>query len=164
MDYIIFTVAGAYDSGLIWGLTMAVPTSGTASSTIVGATTIVPIDGKHAAEPDPRSSSVSPSIAAAGDNARVHAAHKPTVAFVNEREAHQHIATDPEPMANSLDHALSGIMIACNVESRDDKHAADALSHDMEVSNVEAPVLDNAAVNGANLLDANLAERAGVLP
>ena len=139
-----------------------VPNSGAASSTIVGATAIVPLDGKHAAEPGPRSIFVSPSIAAADDNARV---HKPTVTFANQREAHQHRATDPEPMADSLGHALSGIMIACNVESGDDKHAADALSHDMEVSNVEAPVLDNAAVNGANSLDANLApESAGLLP
>ena len=63
-------------------------------------------------------------------------------------------------MAERLGHGFPRIMDACNVESLEayDEHAADALLHNMEASNV-----DSAAVNGANELEASLAlEGAGV--
>ena len=71
-------------------------------------------------------------------------------------------------MAASSGHALQRMLDACSVESLEDynEHAADALPHNMDASNVarEAPGPDSTAVNSANALEASLAsESAGVL-
>jgi hypothetical protein len=70
-------------------------------------------------------------------------------------------------MAESSGHALLRILNACSVESLEDydEHAADALPHNMEASNVarEAPGVESAAGNGGDALEASLSsESAGV--
>ena len=124
------------------------------------------------AELGPRSRSVSPSITAVNDHregASAHAAHEPTVAFVNECAAQQRDAKDSRTMAESSCHALlPRIMDECNFESLEDYdgHVSDALPNNMEIANIapEAPVLESAAVDGAIIaLEASLAsESAGV--
>ena len=69
-------------------------------------------------------------------------------------------------MAESSGHAVHIIDVG-NVASLEglDEHAADALPHNKEASNVEreAPVLGSAAVNGANAIEASLtSKRAGM--
>jgi hypothetical protein len=68
-------------------------------------------------------------------------------------------------MAESSGHAPLRIMDVRNVESLEDynEHAADALPHNMEASNVarEALGLNCAAGNGADALEASLSESAG---
>ena len=117
-----------------------------------------------------RTRSISPSIKAADDNANKEgdAAREPSAAFVNERATQQQDATDSRMMAESSGHVPPRTMDVCNVKSPEgyDEHVADALPQNMEASNVarEAPVLDSAAVNGVNALEASLAlESAGVL-
>jgi hypothetical protein len=97
----------------------------------------------------------------------VHVAHKPTIAFMDEREAHRQDATDSRTMAESVGHALLRITEACNLESLEDEdeRTADMVPRNMEASNVvrQAPAFEIAAVNGATALDASLAaESAGV--
>jgi hypothetical protein len=91
------------------------------------------------------------------DGANVRAAIKPTVAFVDDHAAHQPRAMGSPSLATSPGHALPRSIEACEVESFEgrDELAMDALSHNMEVSNVEskAPVVDDAACNGASSLD-----------
>jgi hypothetical protein len=115
-----------------------------------------------------RTRSISPSIKAADDNANKEgdSTREPKAAFVNECAAQQQDATDSRIMTSG--HVLPHIMDAYNVKSPEggyDEYAADALPQNMEASNVarEAPVLDSAAVNGVNALEASLAlESAGV--
>jgi hypothetical protein len=122
------------------------------------------------AELGPRSRSVSPSITAVNDHrggASAHAAHEPTVAFVNECAAQQQDAKDSRAMAESSCHALPRIMAECNVESfKDYDGDVDALPQNMETANIapNAPVFDSAAADGAIIaLEASLAsESAGV--
>jgi hypothetical protein len=71
-------------------------------------------------------------------------------------------------MAESSGHMLPRMMDVPIVESLEDyiEHAADALPHNIAASNVarEAPVLDSAAGNGANALEASpVPEISGVL-
>jgi hypothetical protein len=129
------------------------------------------LDEDDVAELDPRSRRVSPSITAVNDHrggASAHAAHEPTVAFVNECAAQQQDAKASRTMAESSCHALPRIMDECNVESLEDYdgHVADALPQNMETANIapKAPVLDSAAADGAIIaLGASLAsESAGV--
>jgi hypothetical protein len=129
------------------------------------------LDEDDAAELGPRSRPVSPSITAVNDHrggASAHAAHEPTVAFVNECAVQQHDAKASRTMAESSCHALPRIMDECNVESfKDyDGHVADALPQNMETANIapKAPVLDSAAADSAIIaLEASLAsESAGV--
>jgi hypothetical protein len=128
------------------------------------------LDEDDAAELDPRSRPVSPSITAVNDHrggASAHAAHEPTVAFVNECAAQQQDAKDSRAMAESSCHALPRIMAECNVESfKDYDGDVDALPQNMETANIapKAPVFDSAAADGAIIaLEASLAsESAGV--
>jgi hypothetical protein len=146
------------------GLTPAPAPNTWAESSHAAANAIVPLDAK----PGPRPHPVSPSIATAYYNeggARAHAAHEPPAAFVDQSAAQQQDATDSRTMVESLGHARSRIMAPCNVESLldSDEHVTDALSHNVEASNVanEAPVLDSAALHG---IDASLApESTGVI-
>jgi hypothetical protein len=145
------------------------PGTGAATKHSTGSV-IFQLDENSATELGPRSRSISPSIGAADDNASKErdAASELRAAFVNECAAQQQDATDCRTMAESSAHALHRIMDACNVESLEDydEHATDALLHNVEASNIapEAVVLDSAAVNGANALEASLAsESAGVL-
>jgi hypothetical protein len=131
---------------------------------------IFQLDENSAAELGPRSCSISPSIKAADDHANNgrDAACEPMAAFVDECAAQQQDATDSRAMAESSGHALRRILDACNVESLEDynEHAAEVLPHNVEASNIapEALVLDSAALNGADALEASLAsESAGVL-
>jgi hypothetical protein len=126
---------------------------------------IFQLDEGDAAELGPRSRPVSPSITAVNDHrggASAHAAHEPTVAFVNESATQQRDAKDSRTMAESLCHALR------NVESLEDYdgHVADALPKNMETANIapKAPVLCSAAADGAiSALEGSLAsESAGV--
>ncbi len=134
------------------------------------ANAIVPLDENNAAKPGPRPRSVSPSVATANANNKgnnVHATHKPTIAFMDEREAHRQDATGSRTMAESEGHALLRITEACNIESLEDEdeRTADMVPRNMEASNVarQALAFEVAAVSGATALDASLAaESAGV--
>ena len=145
------------------------PSIGAASSH-AAANTIVPLDENNAAKPGPRPRTVSPSVATANATEKgmnAHAAHKPTIAFMDEREAHRQDATDSRTMVESEGDALLRITEACNIESLEDEdeRTADMVPHNMEASNVarQAPAFEIAAVNGATALDASLAaESAGV--
>jgi hypothetical protein len=146
------------------------PNSGGAESSHTSSSSIFQLDENTTAELGPRSRSIWRSIGAADDNVNKErdAAREPTAAFVNECAAQQQAATDSRTMAESSGHALLRMLDACNVESLEDynEHAADALPHNMDASNVarEAPGPDSTAVNSANALEASLAsESAGVL-
>jgi hypothetical protein len=155
------------------GLTPApAPNTGAASSH-AAANTVVPLDENNAAKPGPRARSVSPSVAPADANEEgnnVHVAHKPTIAFMDERAAHRQDATDSRTMAESEGHALlrmTHITEACNLESLEDEdgRTADMVPHNMEALNVarQTPAFEIAAANGATALDASIAaESAGV--
>jgi hypothetical protein len=153
------------------GLTPALaPNTGTESSHNTAANTIVRLDENTAAKPGRRPRSVSPSVTPANANEKgtnVHIAHKPTIAFMDERAAHRQDATDSRMLAESVGDALLRITEACNLESLEDEdgRTADMVPHNMEASNVarQAPALEIAAVNGSTALDASLAaESAGV--
>jgi hypothetical protein len=146
------------------------PDAGAATSQI-STNNLSQLDETDASELGPRSRPVSPSITAVNGHrggASAHAAHEPTVAFVNECAAQQRDAKDSRTMAESSCHALPRIMDECNVESFEDYdgHVADALPQNMETTNIapKAPVLDSAAADGAIIaLEASLAsESAGV--
>ena len=152
------------------GLTPALePTTG-AESSHAAANTIVPLDENNAAKPGPRPRSVLPSVATANANEKwmnAHAAHKPTIAFMDEREAHRQDATESRTLAESVGDALLRITEVCNIESLEDEdgRTADMVPRNKEASNVarQAPAFEIAAVNGATALDASLAaESAGV--
>jgi hypothetical protein len=145
------------------------PNTGRTESSHTSGSNIFQVEKNSAAELGPRSCSIWRSIGAADDNANKEndAVREPRAAFVNEFSAQQQAATDSRAMAESSGHALLRIMDVRNVESLEDcnEHAADVLPHNMEASNAarEAPVLDSAAVNGADALEASLAsEFAGV--
>jgi hypothetical protein len=152
------------------GLTPAPAPNTGAESSHSAANAIVLLDENKAAKPGLRAHSVSPSVAPADANEKgnnVHVAHKPTIAFMDEREAHRQDATDSRTMAESVGHALLRITEACNLESLEDEdeRTADMVPRNMEASNVvrQAPAFEIAAVNGATVLDASLAaESAGV--
>jgi hypothetical protein len=155
------------------GLTPAPAPNTGAESSHVAADAIVPLDENNAAKPGPRSRSVSPSVAPADANGKgnnVHVTHKPTIAFMEESEAHRQDATDSRTMAESEGHALlriTHITEACNLESLEDEdeRTAELVPRNMEASNVasQAPAFEIAAANGATALDASLAaESAGV--
>jgi hypothetical protein len=154
------------------GLTPApapAPNTG-AESSHAAANAIVPLDENTAAKPGRRPRSVSPSVATANASEKgnnVHIAHKPTIAFMDESEAHRQDATDSRTMAESVGDALLRITEACNLESLEDEDESTAvmIPHNIEASNVvrQAPAFEIAAVNGATALDASLAaESAGV--
>ncbi len=136
-----------------------------AESNHAAANTIVPLDENNAAKSGPRPRSVSPSVATANANEKgmnAYAAHKPTIAFMDEREAHRQDVTDSRTMAKSEGHALLRITEACNIESLEDEdeRTAGMVHHNMEASNVahQAPAsVEIAATNGAIALDASLA-------
>jgi hypothetical protein len=145
------------------------PNTGGAESSHSTGSSIFQLDDYSAAELGPRSRSTSSSIKAADDDADTErdAACGARSLFVNERSAQQQDATDAQAMAESSGHMLPRMMDVPIVESLEDyiEHAADALPHNMAASNVarEAPVLDRAAGNGADALEASLAsESAGV--
>ena len=135
-----------------------------------------PLDESSAVAPGAQSRTVSPPITTADDDevgSNAHATRKRTFAFVDEGVAHQPVhqphAMDSPSLLESSGHAQPRSMEACNVEAFEDfdGHAADALSHaNVEASSVAraAPVVDDAASNGANALDSSLAsDSAGVL-
>ena len=152
------------------GLTPALAPNTGAESSHAAANTVVRLDENTAAKPGRRARSISPSVAPANANEKgnnVHIAHKPTIAFMHEREAHRQDATDSRTMAESVGDALLRITEACNLESLEDEdgRTADMVPHNMEASNVarHAPAFEIAAANGATALDAILAaESAGV--
>ncbi len=147
-----------------------VPDTGVAVSYTTATNIFLQLAENNAAEVGPRSRSVSPSINALDHNAnkKEDAAREPRAEVVNECAAQQQDATNSRTITESSGHALSHIMDACIVQSLEgsDKYAADALPHNMEALNVagEAPLLDSAAVDGANAVEASLdSESAGVL-
>jgi hypothetical protein len=152
------------------GLTPALAPNTGAESSHTAANTIVRLDETIAATSGPRPRSVSPSVTPANANEKgnnAHAAHKPTIAFMDERAAHRQDATDSRTMAESIGDVLLRMTEACNLESLEDEDesTADMVPHNMEASNVarQAPAFEIAAVNGATALDASLAaESAGV--
>ena len=152
------------------GLTPAPAPNTGAESSHAAANTIVPLDENNAAKLGPRPRSVSPSVAPADVNEKgnnLHVAHTPTIAFMDERAAHWHDATESRTLAESVGHALLRITEACNIESLEDEdgRTADMVPHNMEASNVarQAPAFEIAAANGATALDASItAESAGV--
>jgi hypothetical protein len=152
------------------GLTPAPAPNTGAESSHAAANTIVRLDENNAAKPGRRPRPVSPSVTPANANEKgnnVHVTHKPTIAFMDEREAHRQDATDSRTMAESEGHALLRITEACNLESLEDEdgRTADMVPRNMGASNVarQAPAFEIAAVNGATALDASLAaESAGV--
>ena len=152
------------------GLTPALAPNTGAESNHAAANTIVPLDENNAAKPGPRPRSVSPSVAPADVNEKgnnLHVAHKPTIAFMDERAAHRQDATESRTLAESVGDALLRITEVCNIELLEDEdgRTADMVPHNMEASNVarQAPAFEIAAVRGATALDASLAaESAGV--
>ncbi len=152
------------------GLTPALAPNTGAESSHTAANTIVRLDENNAAKPGPRPRPVSPSVTPANANEKgnnAHVAHKPTIAFMDEREAHRQDATDSRTMAESVGDALLRITEACNLESLEDEdgRTADIVPRNMGASNVahQTPAFEIAAVNGATALDASLAaESAGV--
>jgi hypothetical protein len=152
------------------GLTSALAPNIGAESSHAAANAIVPLDENIAAKPGRRPRSVSPSVAPANASEKgnnVHIAHKPTIAFMDEHEAHRQDATQSRTLVESVGDALLRITEVCNIESLEDEdeRTADIVPHNMEASNVarQAPALEIAAANGATALDASLAaENAGV--